>query len=199
MENKKIIRKRIINKRNMVSEEERDAWSKRICDIFMQTEEYKNAGSLLCFIPYQSEVDIIPVIEDAIGTGKKVYAPLVEGEDMNFYQIESIRELKLGYKGILEPDKDISLAYPKTCNTDLMIMPGVAFDEKCNRIGYGKGFYDKYISKGFAGKRIAVAFDLQIVKEGTFEVEETDILPQCVITEDRIIRSQVRAFYEKKC
>ena len=102
---------------------------------------------------------------------------------MTFYRIMPGEELIEGYKGILEPDlltTHEKFVFDREKQNDvLMIMPGVAFDAKRNRIGYGKGFYDKYLADKPDLRTIAVGFAMQMIPE--IEAEETDIRPMQVI------------------
>ena len=104
--------------------------------------------------------------------GKSVWFPRVEGSEMNFYLVEQKEDLQPGAYGILEPTGE----YKADGYDGLLIMPGVAFDEECHRIGYGGGFYDKYLEKHPDLHTIAVAFELQMYRELPFE--EHDIKPE---------------------
>ena len=128
----------------------------------------------------------------AIKDGKRIFAPRVFGEDMRFFEIRSLQDLKEGYKGIREPEEDenkeYSLDYKKNYDdSDLILLPGAVFDTSRNRIGYGKGFYDRYLSSGFKGIKLALSFDLQIVDAGDFEVGELDVKADFILTERQLI------------
>lgn len=188
METKRDIRKKIIKLRDALTSKEQENFSRIICNKVTELPEYADAENVLCFVSYQSEVNTDSIIEKSINTGKKVFVPLVCGDDMSFYEIKSKNDLKVGYKGILEPVRNDALKYNQSevCR-DIMIMPGISFDEEVNRIGYGKGFYDRFLSKGFNGYKVAVAFDLQVLPVNSFETEETDIKPDILITDKRNI------------
>ena len=154
--------------------------------------------TILIFASYGSEIDTTEIILEALRTGKKVYVPKVEGDRMNFYRIRSMDHLRPGYKGIPEP---VAQAVIAADNADehgksmelyeyvaeemphaLMIMPGVAFDRENHRVGYGGGFYDRYLEKHPQLERVAVAFSFQMLPE--VPTEPTDICPQIVVTEE---------------
>ena len=131
-------------------------------------------------IDFGGEVGTRPLMLEAWKLGKTVWVPKVHGETMDFYEITSFDELKPGAYGILEPDAGI----PASADDGLMIMPGVAFDTNRNRVGYGGGYYDRYLESHPQLHTLALAFDMQVL----FEVpaEEQDIKPQLLVTETNI-------------
>ncbi len=144
---------------------------------------YYLAKNILVFVSYGSEIDTSEIIKDALRKRKKVFVPRVVGEDMVFYRIYDMDELKEGYKGIPEPSlSEEPFCYQEELAEDtLMIMPGVVFDRKRNRIGYGKGFYDRYLADKTAlqNKTIAVGYQCQMLEE--IPAEKTDIRPCQII------------------
>ena len=152
----------------------------------MKRQEWKEAEVILSYISYNREMSTYLLIEQAWKEGKKVAAPRVNGEKMDFYLFDSWKELVKSKMGILEPfgkePVTEGIAIPKN---SLMIMPGVAFDEKKNRVGYGGGFYDRYLREHTKYKRIALAYEFQILSD--FETESFDICPHMIVTESRII------------
>jgi 5-formyltetrahydrofolate cyclo-ligase len=114
---------------------------------------------------------------------------------MKFIQIKSLDELAEGYYGILEPKRDEPVWDDKesdgteniTAAETLCIMPGLAFDKHFNRIGYGGGFYDKFLQKYDSIYRIALCFECQIVDE--IEAEDTDIKPNMIITDREVMKN----------
>ena len=108
--------------------------------------------------------------------------PKVTGpHEMKYYYLEDFSQLKPGYFQIPEPED-----CPEAAEEDaFLIVPGVAFDENRHRAGYGQGFYDRYLAGHRKHKTAAIAFEFQIVEE--VPAEPTDIFPEKVITEERII------------
>ena len=137
----------------------------------------------MIFASYGSEIDTSEIISEALRTGKRVYLPRVEGLEMQFYRIYSLEELTEGYRGIPEPDgtSERYLYSENEADHTLMIMPGVAFDPYRHRIGYGKGFYDRFLEgkEALSLRTIAVGFWCQMVEE--IPQEEKDIRPYQVI------------------
>lgn len=188
METKARIRRGILALRDAIPAQERDGKSKEIMDRVMETPWYKEADIVLAYISYRSEVDTESLIQNAFSQGKKVYCPKVEGQDMNFYEILSTQELEEGYRGIREPQGKSGRRFQEGRahgKKSLMILPGSAFDEERNRMGYGKGYYDRYLEKcreeRLEIKTIGVCFSCQLVKE--IPVDSHDKKADMVITE----------------
>lgn len=186
MKTKKEIRKQVLELRGGLSEQERRMASLKVADRIIGHQWFYQAERLLIFVSYGSEIDTSEIISEALRKGKKVYVPKVEGDVMEFYRITSLDELVEGYKGIREPSGS-SEKYEEKKRLEagervLMIMPGAAFDPLRNRIGYGKGFYDKYLSdkEQLQNYSIGIGFACQMVEE--IPAEENDIKPYQVIT-----------------
>lgn len=188
METKKLIRKNILALRDGMDKEERNEKSKKIANRLMQLETYKKAQILVIYVNYKSEVSTQSLIKTALLEGKKVYCPKVCEGEMEFYRIDSLEELSEGYMGIREPKGETSKKLTvedmkeEVC---LMIMPGSVFDRERNRIGYGKGYYDKYIGKYPYFDTAALCFVCQLIDE--VPAKEYDIRPDMVITECEIL------------
>lgn len=178
MESKKDIRKRVLEKRNYISDKEWEDKSRLICEKVVTHPFFLQADSIYCYVDYRREVGARSIIEHAWKQGKKVAVPKVNGDEMEFYYIQSFEDLKEGYKGILEPEE----MHPATEEHALVIMPGAAFDRCGNRIGYGKGYYDKYLQSHSNLKTIALAFELQMVD--AIPADTHDICPNIIITEE---------------
>ncbi len=184
MEKKKEIRKRVLAKREALTPAERYRSAVLVTDRILDHHWFNNAEYLLLFASYGSEISTDALFQEALKKGKRVYMPRVEGEVMEFYRIASKEELVAGYKGIFEPDGMsekflYSEAFRQNPDEVLMIMPGAAFDPKRNRIGYGKGFYDKYLADKQELHTIAIGFDCQMVD--CINTDENDIKPMQVI------------------
>ena len=178
-----------MQERDSLSAEMRQAFSDMIINKVLELNEYKKADTILCYVSCRSEVSTIALIEHSLKAGKIVGVPKVEGEDMRFYRIMSLSDLEPGYFGVLEPKPNKTLLEDNTGNT-LVIVPGLAFDSDLNRIGYGKGFYDRYFLKSeAAGLRMVkcgIAFDMQICD--WIEADPYDKHLDMIVTEKRIIR-----------
>lgn len=182
MTEKKLIRKDIFQKRKNASLDDLAKWSAQITEQVVQTEVYKKANTIYTYVSYNREVETREIMEQAWKDGKQVAVPRVEGDVMNFYLIQSLDELAPGCMGIPEPVTNV----PAMDEAALMIMPGVAFDAKKNRIGYGGGYYDKYLEAHTGLGRLAVAFEFQFME--SVPTEPTDICPEMIITEAKIYK-----------
>lgn len=167
---KKEIRKKVLALRDTIPAADKAKYDANIRGIVTGMDEYREAEVILTYVSYKSEVDTTMLIRQALKDGKNVFAPKVSGNEMEFWQISSLEDLQEGYRGILEPVQsitfpdrimkytdgkdagaDINIAVdaesdPKVCKV-LMWMPGAAFDTERHRIGYGGGFYDKYLNR----------------------------------------------------
>lgn len=187
METKRQIRQEILSRRDAVPETERAKMSRAIFRRVLDLPEFSCAGQVLLFAGYGSEPDTLPWIQECVSRGKRVFCPRVIGEVMEFFEIETEKQLAAGYKGIREPLADEHKRYIPGLR-DFMLVPGTVFDREGNRIGYGKGFYDRYLSGSFCGETAAVAFSLQLVENGRIPVQATDRKMKCIVTEEEILR-----------
>ena len=183
---KALLRKEILAKRSAILRDDRLKMSSLICKRFLAGDDYKNASSILLYKAYNNEVDTDMIFEAALSDGKKVAYPLsriVDGEpDLSFYIVDDHADLESGYKGIPEPV--CGRVDQFTERADICVCPGVAFDKKCHRIGYGKAFYDRYIRLHAPRRVIGLAYDVQIVPD--METEESDMPVDIVITEKTV-------------
>ena len=176
METKEHIRKITIQKRKELSIEERFEKSDSIAERLFNTAQWNNAEIILAYADFNFEVMTDKIIMTAILQKKKVFLPKVDGDKMSFYRIYSLEELSVGNFGIREPlDLEMEKLDALTNEKILMIVPGVAFDTKGNRIGYGKGYYDKFLSEFPIKDTIAIAFSCQIYDEIPYNKEDKTI------------------------
>lgn len=144
-----------------------------------EMKEYQDAGRIYAYVNYNQEVNTSMLIKEALSSGKEVLVPRVMNEEMEFYRITSIKDLESGSYGILEPKE---YAPADEIHSGFMILPGLAFDKNHHRIGYGGGFYDRYLEKYPIFYKVALCYDFQIFEE--IESEEQDIPVDCVIYEN---------------
>lgn len=178
---KKEIRKQVLALRDSLSDDERQRGNILVTEKILGHQWYYGAEYLLLFANYRSEIDTSMILEDALQKGKKVFLPKVEDNNMVFYRIWSPEDLRKGYKGIPEPagDTDYYSGGETLAEKTLMIMPGAAFDVKRRRIGYGGGFYDRYLQDKPWMRTIAIGYKCQMLEE--IPTEDTDIRPGQVI------------------
>lgn len=186
MISKNLAREEVKLKRKQLSREQCLDWSLSIAKSIMSENIYIKNTNIFLYASCRNEVDTEYLISESLKSGKNVFLPKVNGKDIDFYQIEDILQLKKGYFGIQEPDDTVC---KKTdIREGLFIMPGVAFDEHCNRAGYGAGFYDRFLSGPSEFIKAALAFELQIYPD--IQSEDHDIRPDYIFSEKRIIRTE---------
>ena len=178
MKSKDEIRREILAKRDLLSEQEIREKSRSIFEKLIQTDEYKDADNILVYASFKSEVRTDDIIFDALSLGKNVFCPKVTDSKaglMKFVQIYDTTELEAGYYGIREPViKENSEIY-EPCAKTLVIVPGAAFDNKGNRIGYKGGFYDRFLACNPQAFTIALAYDFQIMDEIDAEIHDIPV------------------------
>lgn len=175
-QNKKEIRTLITNKKKAMSAEEITAGSRIITDRLELSKEYQDNDNILIYVSYNQEVETSGIINKSLERGKKVYVPkvIINKEDRSDKYMEFVR--------INSDDYEIP-------QDGLLVMPGLAFDVTLNRIGYGGGFYDRYLVKnGDRYYKTAICFDYQVLDD--IPAEEFDIRPDMIITDKRIITAQ---------
>ncbi len=175
------IRKELLEKRNKLSVYELLKKSNEIISKLVSLEEFKKAEKLLCYISFDNEVYTHGLIKEYVGK-KKIAVPVVRGNELILSYINDWNDLSTGAYGILEP-REIKIALPE--DIQVAIIPGIAFDKKGYRIGYGKGYFDRLLPKMNALK-IALAFDFQLLDE--LPREKHDVKMDMIITDKRILR-----------
>ncbi len=190
---KKRFRKTALAARDSLTPQQRRDYSDRVIRNLLSLPCYQEADAILTYISFRSEVDTFPLLEQAFADGKAVFAPKVMGKEMAFYRIFSGDDLAAGYQGIPEPaggqlfEMWINdwISQQKKCQQEPLLMtreamtpedkmpaaliclPGAAFDRSCHRIGYGGGFYDRYLSR-------VLQEDKDSTGAGTFLQTQTD-------------------------
>ena len=168
--NKKELRAEIRAKKRAMTPEEIEARSRRLGELLAGSLAYREADTIYGYLPYNQEVRTVPMLERALREGKRVAVPKVYGEEMRFIWLTDLTRVAKGYSGIPEPIEDGPVADDPHA---LVLMPGLAFDPQGHRIGYGGGFYDKFLASEPEHPTIALCYDFQLLPE--LETEEFDI------------------------
>lgn len=173
---KKELRKKIREQKRAMTPERIEQASDKLGELFRATELYRNAKTIYGYLPYNQEVRTVPMLEQALADGKRVAVPKVYGDEMKFIYLTDLTQVEDGYAGIPEPVADGPVADDPTA---LVLMPGLAFDKEGHRIGYGGGFYDKFLAQEPNHPTIALCYDFQML--GQLPTEEFDIPVDCVL------------------
>ena len=168
--NKQELRRTIRERKRSMTEEEIVERSNALAEKFYNTPAYQAASTIYGYLPYNQEVRTVPMLQRALDEGKRVAVPKVYGEEMRFIYLEDLTQVSKGYAGIPEPIADAPVAEDKQA---LVLMPGLAFDPQGHRIGYGGGFYDKFLAKEPHHPTLALCYEFQM--QAHLDTEEFDI------------------------
>lgn len=168
--NKQELRQAIRARKRAMTEEDILRRSEILAEKFARSNAYRAAKTIYGYLPYNQEVRTVPMLRRALEEGKRVAVPKVYGDDMKFIYLDDLSQVAKGYAGIPEPVADGPVAQDETA---LVLMPGLAFDRAGHRIGYGGGFYDKFLSREPNHPTVALCYDFQVLPE--LETEEFDI------------------------
>lgn len=169
-------RKSVYSRLEVLSDKE--IRSAEITEKLLNMGEIARADSVAAYMALENEVNLDAFIKKLLISGKSVFVPVVR-DGMRFVKVTENTEFITGKFGVREP-----IGEENYDNFDAIVVPMVAFDEKKNRLGHGKGYYDKFL-KNLSVFKIGVAFDTQ---EESFDTESTDIKMDAVVTETRLIR-----------
>lgn len=182
------LRRQAVLARKQLSAASRCAAGAAIAESLFALPEYRNASAVLAYAALPEEVPTGTILSRVLSDKKLLFLPKVEGDEMNFYPVEELSGLLPGAYQIKEPapsGKPFDFSYGRYC---LMLVPGTCFDKKGGRIGFGKGYYDKWLHKhkpdnaGTASLyTVGLSFACQIVRE--IPMEPHDMFLDCVLTE----------------
>ncbi|MCB2311776.1 5-formyltetrahydrofolate cyclo-ligase [Clostridium tagluense] len=182
------LRKNMLKERKSMKTETVSAFSHIIMDTIIKLPEFLNCKNIMLYLSFNNEVDTYALAKWCLDNGKKVIVPycIKETREIIPFEINNLtKDLTKSSFGIMEPKHDI-LKKANTCDIDLIIVPGVVFDKHCNRIGFGAGYYDRFLPKRVKNTpTIGIAFDYQVISKiptGTY-----DVPLDFIITEKRII------------
>jgi 5-formyltetrahydrofolate cyclo-ligase len=182
------IRKSTLARRDGLSKKARAQKSKAILGRLSEFANFLEAKIVLFYMSHKSEVDTKPMIRRAFQLEKIVALPMIDQEKGEIipYKISDLKkDTQPGYRGIPEPIPQRCKQIPVQ-HINLAIIPGIAFDERGGRIGYGTGFYDRFIPElDITTRKVALSFECQIVQQ--IPMEPHDRYTDIIITEDRII------------
>lgn len=167
---KKNLRRSIRERKRAMTPDQIREKSECLGRLLAESELYRQAKTIYGYLPYNQEVRTVPMLERALTEGKQVAVPKVYGDEMRFVYLTDLTQVSDGYAGIPEPIADGPVAEDKTA---LVLMPGLAFDREGYRIGYGGGFYDRFLAQEPEHPTVALCYDFQMFDR--LETEEFDI------------------------
>lgn len=167
---KKELRRQIREQKRAMTDEQITAASQCLAEKFFAIQQYAEASSIYGYLPYNQEVRTVPILQRALHDGKRVAVPKVYGDEMRFIYITDFNGLENSEMGIPEPVVDAPVADDPTA---LVIMPGLAFDVYGSRIGYGGGFYDKFLASEPNHPTVALCYEFQMFPR--LDTDEYDI------------------------
>lgn len=185
MNKKDIVRKKIKTIRENLKIEEKHRLSSIIIEKFLNLEEIKNSKIIMSYMDFKNEVETVELNKKLLEIGKEVLVPKIDEND-KIVPVVLKEEYRTGKYGILESKGENFLEN----KIDIVIVPGIAFNEKGERIGFGKGYYDRFFSEYFKKNKnilkISLLYDFQI--DNSFVGENHDEKIDILITEQRIIK-----------
>ncbi|WP_457639450.1 5-formyltetrahydrofolate cyclo-ligase [Persephonella sp.] len=179
---KETIRKKLLSERANYKRAVED--SKKIAENFIKLPHLKQAKNILLYYPHKNEVDTRFIIEKLLKSGKfNLFLPKVHKNHLLPVKVSDLSGLKKGFAGIMEPEGE---PFPPE-RLDLVVVPAVAFDLKGHRLGYGKGYYDRFLKKT-GSLNVGVAYDFQVVD--SLPSQEHDVPVDLIVTPTRIIKTK---------
>lgn len=182
-EKKRALRREILRRRNGLKPEEKEQMDRKISRRLLDWKPLWTGQPVFLYLSFGSEFHTWPLLEELLKRKIPVAAPRVEGTEMDFYWIHGKEELQAGYKGIPEPSAGCQRA---EAAGGIILVPGAVFDRKGYRIGYGGGYYDRYLPAHGDMETLAAAYPFQIVEEVMREEWDRPV-DRIVTTEEEII------------
>ena len=176
---KNSLRKLLLEKRDNTSSDLMKIASNQIQKKLKKISSFRNAEKIGAYYPIGSEIPTQGIIQEALSNNKRVYLPKVVGKEMEFRRIDDFSSLERGSFDIMEPRQECAIEN----NLDVVLVPTVGISPKGIRLGYGHGYYDKFLSKNKT-VTISLTLEKQIVKN--IPKSEHDVLIDWIVTEDRI-------------
>lgn len=182
------LRELMKRRRDQIPPGARTLSSRRITESLLSSEWYEKSEIVFVYSAIRSEVDLGAFCEQAWRDNKKLYFPRMEQESMEFCRVDSPAQLVRGSFSVMEPSAGCPKDHCAKCERAPVLVPGVAFSRAGGRIGYGKGYYDRYLAKHPLLVPIGVCFEAQLFDGEKDEMEEHDRWMDWIVTEHGIYR-----------
>lgn len=180
---KAVLRQKLMRQRAAL--ENRAERSQAIFERILMNKRYRSAENIFIYISKPEEADTRALIGRSLEMGKKLFAPCCTAgsQEMRFYRFQSLEELRPGSFGVLQPDPAIGVPAARSdMEGALCIVPGLAFDRTGVRLGYGKGYYDRFLSRN-AVFRMGICFEALLLE--ALPAQPHDIRMQAIVTDEK--------------
>ena len=184
-EEKNRIRSLYKEKRSAIPRDIKQIMDSAICKRFLSLSSYRFADTILLYSPLKNEIDTLPIAADALEKGKKIaYPRCIEDNEMVYHYITSTDQLTPGKYGIMEPSPSLPVFSPEDDSRAVCVLPAIVYDKRGYRLGYGKGYYDRFLSS-FKGTKAGLIYSDFIIDR--IPVGRFDLSSDVVITEKGVI------------
>ncbi len=136
--------------------------SRQLCHLILSSPAYHDAATIYGYLPFNQEVNLLPLLQQALADGKQIALPKCRGSEMHFIFMTDFSRVQYTRSGVPEPLDDSPLAWDQTA---LVLVPGLAFDRRGYRVGYGGGYYDRFLAREPDHPTIALCYDFQLVNQ----------------------------------
>lgn len=185
---KKTLRDTLLQKRDLLDPAERKRMSETVCRSLLGLSCYDSAQTVMAFMSFRSEIETALAVRHILESGRRLILPVADREagTLRLSLVKDLRDLSPGAFGILEPRPEAFIAAGPT-DPDLILVPGACFDYKGFRIGYGGGYYDRFLPSARKDALfIGLCFDFQIVPNAWPESHDKPV--DLVLSEKRMIK-----------
>lgn len=175
---KRKIRSEARQNRDSLSQTQIRLWSEIICENLQAQPFFRVAEAVYFYYPLGSEVNLLPLAQITLDLGKQAAFPRVDGNDMAFYQVSGLEEFAEGAFHVMEPVGNDVMDRAAA----LVFVPGLVFDRQGNRMGYGKGYYDRYFARYPGCRKVGVCYGMQMSAQapcGEFDIPMDMVFTEC--------------------
>jgi 5-formyltetrahydrofolate cyclo-ligase len=160
--------------------------SARVSERMLELPELRDANVVVAYVAMRKELDPNPLLVAARALGKKIGLPRIDGESLVLHEYADGDELEESGYGTFDPPASSPIIEPN--EVDFIIVPGLAFDPRGHRVGYGRGYYDRLLPSLPRAFKVGVAYDFQLIAEAPNDVH--DVALDCVVTDVRVMRAE---------